>query len=122
VGHLLSFRRGWENENLARFILSKFSFVAHPSSVADDIGSDFYCTIFETEESNGHSYIKPRNSFAIQIKSNHKPINVLPGMDYLANLEIPFLVGVVDQKEMKLTIYSGMYIPIFIATFGTKKK
>ena len=74
--HLASFRKGWENENLAKFILSKFSFVANPSTVADDIGSDFLCTLFRIERENNKDYLLPLNAFAIQIKSNTDDIDV----------------------------------------------
>ena len=40
--HLLSPRKGWENENLAAYLLSRFSFIVQPSSIADDVGSDFF--------------------------------------------------------------------------------
>ena len=43
---------GWENEQLAHYLLSRFSFVAHPATVGDDIGSDFYCTIFDVLEAD----------------------------------------------------------------------
>jgi hypothetical protein len=31
----LKFRKGWQSEHIAKFILSQFSFVAEPSTVAD---------------------------------------------------------------------------------------
>ena len=65
MAYLKSFREGWRTEHLARFILSKFAFVAQPISISDDIGSDFICTLFENRE----KYLFPTNSFAIQIKS-----------------------------------------------------
>ncbi len=54
---LYKFRKGWENENLAKFILSKFCFVAQPSTVSDDVGVDFFCTIFEKEVIKKKEYI-----------------------------------------------------------------
>jgi hypothetical protein len=39
-------------------------------------------------------------------------------LEYLWNLEIPFLVGVVDQKALRLTIYSGENLPIFFSHKG----
>jgi len=47
MAHLSGPRIGWENERLASYLLSRFSFVAHTASIADDLGSDFFCTIFE---------------------------------------------------------------------------
>jgi hypothetical protein len=62
VAQLGRFRKGWENEHLASFLLSRIAFVANPLTVADDIGSDFFCTLFEVF--NGDSLF-PRNSLAI---------------------------------------------------------
>ena len=76
MAHLGSFRKGWQSENVARFLLSKFSFLAHPSAVSDDIGSDFFCTIFQVHKEGSHDYLIPDHSFAIQIKSNSRPIDV----------------------------------------------
>ena len=109
--HLGSFRKGWQSENLARFILYKFSFVAHPATTADDVGSDFFCTLFQTLRENGKEYLLPRSSFAIQVKSNVNRINVSNQLEYLKSLEIPFFVGIVDREALKMTIYSGEYIP-----------
>ena len=120
--HLLSFRRGWENENLARFLLHKMAFIAHPATTAEDIGSDFFCTLFEARTLAGHASIFPRNSFAIQIKSNSKPIDVSDKLQYLENLELPFFVGVADRVRLKLTIYSGEYIPAFFSYKGVPDK
>src|ERR1022692_4839910 len=63
--HLLQLRTGWEGERLAAYLLSQFSFIAHPASVADDLGSDFFCTIFEVQPVAGRQALLPRSSFAI---------------------------------------------------------
>ena len=120
-GHLASFRKGWESENLARFILYKFAFVAHPSTVSDDIGSDFFCTLFQTERDGDRDYLMPGNSFAIQIKSQRATFDVSDKLDYLSRLEIPFLVGVADRQDLKLVIYSGEYLPLFFSHKGGPK-
>jgi hypothetical protein len=112
MSHLSSFRIGWENERLALFLLSRISFVAHPSSVGDDVGSDFFCTLFEREQVNSKEMLIARNSFAIQVKSNHEVFDVTNKLEYLKKLELPFFVGVVDQKGLSLAIYSGEYLPI----------
>ncbi len=119
MAHLTCFRKGWENENLARYILSKFSFVAQPTSIGDDIGSDFFCTLLERKN---QKYILPKNFFAIQIKSNTNKIDMTDKIQYLESLELPFFVGVVDQKNLKLTLYSGEYIPIFFSYKGIPDK
>ena len=116
--YLGSFRKGWESENLARFILSKFSFIAHPSTVSDDIGSDFFCTLFQIHTIEDRDYLIPKNSFAIQIKSNPSKFNVSDKVQYLSELETPFFVGVINRNELKLTIYSGKYIPLFFPHEG----
>jgi hypothetical protein len=116
--HLGSFRKGWQSENLARFILYKFSFVAHPTTVADDVGSDFFCTLFEVQREGRSDYLLPRNSFALQVKSNTDNVDVTDKLGYLESLEIPFFVGVVDRDRLKLTFYSGEYIPAFFSYKG----
>jgi hypothetical protein len=122
MAHLGSFRKGWESENLARFILYKFSFIAHPSAVADDIGSDFFCTLFETRRESGQDYLVPTNSFAIQIKSNADTFDVSNKLGYLDALEIPFFVGVADQETLRLTMYSGEYLPMLFSLKGLPQK
>ena len=72
MGHLHSFRQGWQSENLARFLLSKVSFISKPSTISDDLGSDFLCTLFKIEKNELH----PSSSFAIQIKSEGSKIDI----------------------------------------------
>jgi hypothetical protein len=119
--HLASFRSGWESENLARFILYKFSFIANPSTVSDDIGIDFFCTLFQRRLISNKEYLIPRNSFAIQIKSNAEKLDFTDKLQYLEELELPFLIGVADREKMKLTIYSGEYIPLLFSQVGIPK-
>lgn len=119
--HLGSFRKGWQSENLARFMLYKFSFVAHPTTIADDVGSDFFCTLFEVQREGRNDYLLPRNSFALQVKSNADNIDVTSKLGYLEGLEIPFFVGVVDRDRLELTLYSGEYIPAFFSYKGVPK-
>src|SRR3989442_8991321 len=73
--HLAVPRKGWENEHLATFLLSQIAFVAHPLTVADDVGSDFFCTLFEPTAQDGTQMLFPLNSFAIQVKSNRDNVN-----------------------------------------------
>ena len=115
MAHLVKIRKGWENENLASFLLSKFSFISKPFTIADDIGTDFYCTLFKVETKGNNKFLLPTNSFSIQIKSNYKKINITKKIGYLSNLEIPFFIGVINQKELKLTIFSGEYLSQFIS-------
>jgi hypothetical protein len=118
VAHLAVPRRGWECENLAEFILRKFSFIARPATVADDVGSDFFCVLFETHPAGSSEQLVARNSFAIQVKSNLEPLNVSNKLIYLENLEIPFFLGVVDRKALRLSFYSGEYMPAFFSHKG----
>jgi hypothetical protein len=115
-------RRGWENEHLATFMLSRISFVAHPITVADDIGSDFFCTLFEPRVEERIERLFPRNSFAVQVKSNFEKISVTNKIDYLLGLELPFFVGVVDRSELKLSMFSGEYIPVMFSLYGPPKE
>jgi hypothetical protein len=111
-------RRGWESEHLARFILSKFAFCASPVTIADDLGSDLFCCLFKTRQQDGHDVVVPLNSLAIQIKSSRRPIDVTNKITYLAELEMPFFVGVINRSKLQLTVYSGEYLPYFFAFRG----
>ena len=107
--------KGWENEHLALFLLSRISFVSNPVTVADDVGSDFFCTLFEVGE---RDTLFPRSSFAIQVKSSKDRIDPTGKIKYFEKLELPFFVGVIDQKHLRLSIYSGEYLPIFFSHYG----
>ena len=119
--HLYTPRVGWEGERLAHYLLSRFSFVAQPTSIADDVGSDFYCTIFELLESTP-PMVEPRTSFAIQVKSNGQKVEAHNKIQYLRHLEIPFFLGVVDQAKAELRIYSADFFPMMTAVFGFPEK
>lgn len=113
--HLASFRKGWQSENLARYILSNFAFISQPSTIADDLGSDFFCTIFDIIPNGTNNYLVPNESFAIQIKSNRKPFSITGKAEYLKSLGIPFFIGVCNKKKQELELYSGEYlIPFFV--------
>jgi hypothetical protein len=115
MSHLIKFRKGWQSEHLAKFIISKFAFIAEPANISDDLGSDFYCTIFDILDKG---QLLPQSSFAIQIKSNSRKIEVTNKLSYLQNLEMPFFIGVVNKKLQKLTIYAGDAIPHFFSLYG----
>jgi ligand-binding SRPBCC domain-containing protein len=121
MGHLYSVRTGWEAERLAHYLLSRFSFVAQPTTIADDVGSDFYCTIFDIVDSKPPT-VEPRTSFAIQVKSNAEKIEAHNKVRYLHHLEIPFFLGVVDQTAAELKIYSAERFPMMTAVFGLPEK
>jgi hypothetical protein len=121
MSHLYTVRTGWEAERLAHYLLSRFSFVAQPTTIADDVGSDFYCTIFDILNSTP-PMVEPRTSFAIQVKSNGDRIKAHNKVQYLFNLEIPFFLGVVDLAASELKIYSAECFPMMTAVFGIPEK
>ncbi len=115
MGHLWSFRKGWQSEHLAKYILSKFNFIAHPDNISDDIGSDLFCTIFKVEKG---IFLLPQSTYAIQIKSNADDLDFSNKTSYLQNLEIPFFVGVINKNAQSLTIYSGESVDHFFTLYG----
>ena len=115
MAHLLTMRKGWQSEHLAKFNLSQIAFITNPSLIADDIGSDFICTLFQIQETNSRDYLIPKNSFTIQIKSNKRRFDLTNKIGYLSQLEIPFFIGIVNKNNLTLTIYSGEYFPQFIS-------
>lgn len=119
--HLYTVRTGWEAERLAHYLLSRFSFMAQPTTIADDVGSDFYCTIFDILSSTPPT-VEPRTSFAIQVKSNGDRIEAHNKIQYLFNLEIPFFLGVVDLSASELKIYSAERFPMMTAVIGIPEK
>ena len=116
------FKRGWDREKLAEYILSRFSYVAKPSTVSDDLGTDLFCTLFRLEEKNGIDYPFPLNSFAIQIKSNADPFDCSANISYLQNLEIPFFLGVISESTKEMTIFTGENLPKFFPHIGPLSK
>jgi hypothetical protein len=117
--HLASFRKGWESERLAEFLLSRLAFVASPTTIADDVGSDFYCTLFETTEVDTHQYLQPRLAVTVQVKSAGKnTIDLTDKVGYFNNLELPYLLGIVDRATTTLRLYSGCYLPLVYSQHG----
>lgn len=114
MAHLSVIRRGWQNEHLAAFLLSRFAFVASPLKIGDDLGADFFCTYFETITENKREYLSPKNTFAIQVKSSKRIIDITKHIKYFLGIELPFFVGIVNQMKSNITIYSAEYLPIFL--------
>jgi hypothetical protein len=119
MGWLMSYRKGWESQNVARMLLYRFSFLSEPVHIADDIGGDYFCTLFQSNRVGSNTYLAPRNSFAIQVKSkNDITSNLVPltkQRDFLLNLEIPYFIGVVDREKLQLKIFSGQYLTPFFS-------
>ena len=121
--HLSVTRGGWENERLAAYLLSRLAFVASPLSVGDDVGTDFLCTLAQSYSRRDRDrvvreYLRPQNSFAIQVKSSLEIIESSSQIDYLMGLEIPFFVGVLDRDNATLAVYSGEYLPVLFSYKG----
>jgi hypothetical protein len=118
MGQLAVPRKGWENEHLATHLLSQIAFVAHPMTVADDVGSDFFCTLFEPRGQGRNEVLFPLNSFAIQVKSSRRRVNATNKIEYLFGLELPFFLGVIDRSDSSLFVYSGEYLPFMFSHLG----
>jgi len=122
MSHLAVPRTGWENEHLATYLLSQIAFVANLITVADDIGSDFLCTLFEPRDRDGTKLLFPLKAFAIQVKSNSANVPATNKIEYLQTLELPFFLGVVDRSDLSLSIYSGEHLPIMLTHLGLPKQ
>ena len=88
-------------------------------TVADDVSTDLYCTLFDILEREGREYAFPRHSVAVQVKSDRGRVEVTGKIEYLAKLEVPYYVGVVDGNALTLTLYSGRYLPHMFAYRGS---
>jgi len=122
VAHLQTFRTGWENEHLASYLLSKISFIANPITIADDIGVDFLCTLFEPRVIDNRKQLFPLRSFAIQIKSSQSSFTADNRIEYLNQLELPFFVGIVQQSDLSLSVYSGQFLPMMFTEIGLPQR
>jgi len=122
MAHLYKFRQGWQSENLSRYLLSQISFIAQPSTIADDVGSDFYCTLFQKVKAGRNHHLVPKNAFVIQIKSNTSPIILTSKAAFLYQLELPFFIGVADRKNLRLRIYSGRGLDIVFPMHGIPRE
>lgn len=123
MNHIKNFRTGWENEHIAKYLLSKFSFISSPTTIGDDLGVDYFCTIFDIQKVKNTEFLNPtKNTFAIQIKSNRREINFTSKINYLYLLYFPFFVGIVSQKKKKITIYSNDFFDKEISIKWPKEK
>lgn len=119
---LESTAKGWERERLAEYLLSRFCFIAHPSKVGDDIGSDFLCTLFHSKRIGGHQLRVPRGAFAIQIKSSSQTMDVTKHLQYFDDLDLPYFIGVVRQAESVMDVYSAEFLPVLLIHHKYKGK
>lgn len=111
-------REGWNAERLAEFLLSRISFISRPTTVADDLGVDFFCTIAEPVAVGNARSLVPRGGFGIQIKSSKKDFSISDKARYLSRLELPYFVGVPDTRSACLNVYSGEYLPLLFSLIG----
>lgn len=119
---LATFHRGWENEHLATFLLSRIAFVASPIKIGDDIGTDLFCTLFATGKHNGKTVLLPQRSVAVQVKSDRSPVDIVPHLSYLAGLEVPYYLGVVDRAGLTLQLFSARLLPALLSLRGHHSK
>jgi hypothetical protein len=119
---LYSYREGWQSENLAKYILSKFSFISEPVNISDDFGADFIGTAFRLIEVDKNYKTQPLQSFVVQIKSHneiHTNMNFKKYANILNILELPFFLGIINRDDLTLNIYAGMGIPILYSFRGS---
>ncbi len=117
MAHKKNPRKGRQYENIAREILYEFCFLAQPVSIGDDIGVDFFCTLFEPKQIGSDADLIPRTSFWIQIKGKTpaRTIDLTSILPMLRVLQAPFFIGMVDGRRRKLEIFSGHYLlPLFV--------
>lgn len=124
MAQLKSYRDGWWHQLIAASILYKFAFVSQPIYSADDVGVDFFCTLFKPEKKGGNSELIPLNSIVIQIKSENKDrqLELTKKIAYLEQSELPYFLGIFCEKNQKLSIYSGEFLTYLFAFKGVPKK
>lgn len=107
---LFSFREGDRSELLADYLLSSIGLTT-PIRRQDDIGFDFYCQLAD-QETGLMTFGSP---YVVQIKSNNSTIQYgvetpdkwnRNSIDWLFRLNIPFLIGIVNRKKIKIDIYN----------------
>ncbi len=122
MANLRDTRSGWANEHLARYLLSRVSFLSSPIFVGDDIGVDVICTLFEPRMVNGKEQLFPRQAFAIQLKSKFEEVEVKSDSSALPTLEIPFFLGVIERDFLSLAIYSGEMLPDYLSSVARQDR
>lgn len=96
--------------------------------MADDVGGDFFCTLFEQTGDSGSPALIPRTGFVVQVKSRGEiksrgdRISLSKQLAFLHELGTPYFVGVVDTKALTLDLYSGRFLPLFFALKGKPRQ
>ena len=123
MAYLKPFHDGWVSEYIADHVLSRFCYNSGPLKGGDDFGIDRICTIYEELTLDGKTYLSPRNSFLIQIKSKGSTqIDLSKIAEYLSLSEMPYFIGIVDRESLILSVYSGIFLPPFFAFKGVPKR
>jgi len=110
-------REGWTVERFAEFALSKLAFISAPTTVADDIGVDFQCTLFRRLP-GPHVQLLPTLPFAVQVKSSAAIVDLTTARHHLHNFRTPFFVAVARPGHGRVSLFSGRYIPYLFALHG----
>ena len=98
------FRSGHLNESLGVQLLRNLAAVASiPQS--EDVGVDALATLLRPEE----KLFYPETSFYVQFKSeSRKPLSYKGHeVEWLRNLQLPFVVGVVRKRDSRLSLIPG---------------
>lgn len=110
-------RAGWNVERFAEFALSKLAFISAPTTVADDIGVDFQCTLFR-HLPGPHIQLLPTLPFVVQVKSSTALVDLSTARHHLHNFRTPFFVAVAPPRRWRVELYSGRYLPYLFALHG----
>jgi hypothetical protein len=114
-----SYHQGWRSQTLAELLLSNISFPVVVNQ-RDDIGVDFFCTLYEINSKGKQRILKPGATFAIQVKSKNKDEITLSKahINFLSSFEIPFFLCLVNRKDRSMEIYSCQQLLQIILKFG----
>jgi len=102
-------------------LLSRIAFIAQPISIGEDFGIDFTCTLFERRisEDKRSQELCAQTSFALQIKTGRiGRISKRDKIEYLSTMGLPYFLGLLEEEQGSLSIYSGEILPIFFAMRG----
>lgn len=108
---LYSFREGDRSEYLANYLLSGLGLVTVVPR-QEDIGFDFYCQLADQEKGNltfGYPFIiqiKSDSIDKISYGSSKMSEWKREHIKWLFRLELPFLIGIVNKKQMQIDIYN----------------
>lgn len=113
-------REGYRSQDYARALLGKVCFLAEPNGIADDVGIDFFCTLFREEEKKYDWGLVPDINFCIQIKSrsDQSRLDLAKQVSTLKILTLPYFLGIMDKAQQVLEIYSGHYLTPFFSLKG----